>query len=336
MDEPFAPCGRRQSRVFLIALAPATLAAAPAPPTLELPIACAPGRTCEVQHYVDRDPGPGAKDYRCGAQTYDGHSGLDIRLPDMAAQRRGVAVLAAAPGRVTRLRDGLPDISVRTPGAASIEQQECGNGVVVDHGGGWETQYCHLAKGSLAVTVGRQVKAGTPLGRVGLSGNTEYPHLHMTVRRDGRVSDPFAPDLAAGACAPQGAAGMWSLGARAALPYRPGAILNLGFSGAPVTMAQVEESQISLPADDSPYLIAYGRAIALMAGDVIEMRLTGPGGVVLAEARQPPMAKWRAQHLTYIGKKRPPAGWPPGSYGAEVKILRGGKSVASRSAAFRF
>ena len=323
-------------RLLVLLIAPATLAAAPAPPTLDLPIACAPGRSCEVQHYVDRDPGPGAKDYRCGAQTYDAHNGLDIRLPDMAAQRRGVAVLAAAAGRVARIRDGLPDISVRAAGAASVERQECGNGLVIAHGGGWETQYCHMAKDSLTVAVGQQVKAGTPLGRVGLSGNTEYPHLHMTVRRDGRVADPFAPDLAAGACTPPGAAGMWSAAARAVLPYRPGAILNLGFSGGPVTMAQVEEGQLAPPTGGSPYLIAYGRAIALMAGDVIEMRLTGPGGVVLAEARQPPMAKWRAQHLTYIGKKRPPAGWPTGAYGAEVRILRGGKAVASRSAAFQF
>lgn len=289
-----------------------------------------------MQHYVDHDPGPGAKDYRCGAQTYDAHNGLDIRLPDLAAQRRGVAVLAAAAGRIARLRDGLADISVRATGGDKVIGQECGNGVVVDHGGGWETQYCHMAKGSIAVSVGQAVTAGTPLGRVGLSGNTEYPHVHMTLRRGGQVIDPFAPDLAVGACAATSPAGMWSASARDLLPYRSGAVLNLGFAGAPVTMAQVEVGEISPPTGSSAYLVAYGRAIALLAGDVIEMRLTGPGGTVLAETRQPPMKAWRAQHLSYIGKKRPVAGWPSGVYSAEVRILRGGKSVASRTASYRF
>ena len=59
-------------------------AAAP-PPVLNWPIACQLGRDCFIQHYVDQDPGPGAKDYRCGVMTYDKHNGVDIRLPSLAA-----------------------------------------------------------------------------------------------------------------------------------------------------------------------------------------------------------------------------------------------------------
>jgi murein DD-endopeptidase MepM/ murein hydrolase activator NlpD len=186
-------------KVTLLALA-ATAVLAPAaatqaaPPRLSLPLACSLGKTCEIQHYVDRDPGPGTRDYRCGPQTYDGHNGIDIRLMDMAAQRRGVNVLAAAAGRVARLRDGVAERVVGQPGAADVNTQECGNGVVIDHGDGWETQYCHMARGSVVVKVGQQVAAGAPLGRVGLSGKTEFPHLHLTVRHGAQVVDPFAPD----------------------------------------------------------------------------------------------------------------------------------------------
>ena len=167
--------------------------AVPAGPRLAFPVACALGRTCEIQHYVDRDPGPGVRDYRCATQTYQAHNGFDIRVPDMMAQRRGVDVLASAAGTVARVRDGVADISVRAPGAPSVANQECGNGVAISHGGGWETQYCHMARGSIRVKPGDVVAAGAPIGRVGLSGNTEYPHLHMTVRHNGVVVDPFAP-----------------------------------------------------------------------------------------------------------------------------------------------
>lgn len=302
---------------------------APRQPALSFPLACELGRTCEIQHYVDRDPGPGARDYRCGLQTYDKHSGVDIRLPDMAAQRRGVAVLAAAPGRVARLRDGTPDISIRAPGAPSVANQECGNGVVLDHGNGWETQYCHMARGSISVKVGDTVAAGAPLGRVGLSGATEFPHLHLTVRHAGQVVDPFAPDMSAPqACGAQ--AGLWTPQARARMTYRPGLVLNAGFTDAQITMDQLEAGGLQPATANAPLLVAYVRAIALLPGDSVELELKGPDGTSLARHRAAPLPRWRAQDLIYVGKRRPPTGWPKGLYLADYKVWRAGKVAESR------
>ncbi len=332
-----APQDRRMMHIrapILIALgflaAPAVGGASPdSPPALSFPLACVPGRTCEVQHYVDQDPGPGVLDYRCGPQTYDKHSGVDIRLLDMAAQRRGVDVLAAAPGRVARLRDGVADISIRAAGAPSVADVECGNGVVIDHGGGWETQSCHMARGSLRVKVGDAVVAGTPLGRVGLSGNTEFPHLHLTVRHGGKVVDPFAPSpVRAGACAAQ--PGLWTATAKAMMAYRAGAVLNAGFSSGPVSGEQIESGGIAPATRTGNYLVAYGRAIALQAGDVVVFEMRGPSGEVLARAEAPPLARWQAQGFRYIGKKTPAGGWPPGTYVADYRVLRAGKAAVSR------
>jgi len=307
------------------ALAPASTYAQGEAPKLAFPVACQIGRTCEVQHYVDRDPGLGAKDYRCSHRTYDGHSGIDIRLLDMAAQKRGVDVLAAAPGRVARLRDGEPDVSVRTTGVGAVANKECGNGVVIDHGGGWETQYCHLARGSVRVKQGDMVQAGTPIGRVGLSGQTEFPHVHVTVRHDGKTVDPFAPAAGPGVCAAQGA--MWTPQAAAALAYKAGVILNSGFAGAPVSDEIIEAGAVPRPDATSAALVAYMRVIEPDKGDELEIVLQGPDGGTLAAQRLAPLDRDKAQYFAMVGKKRPPSGWPRGRYVAELKVWRSGKAV---------
>jgi len=154
--------------------------------SLALPLACVIGETCFVQNYVDRDATPKWKDYRCGEQTYDGHDGTDIRVPSMDEQRAGVDVLAAAAGTVIGIRDGVADISIRDGSSESIKGRECGNGVVIDHGQGWETQYCHMAKGSLAVKPGDMVTKGQSLGKSGSTGLAGGDHLHFSMLVDGR------------------------------------------------------------------------------------------------------------------------------------------------------
>ncbi|MDY7001773.1 MAG: M23 family metallopeptidase, partial [Thermodesulfobacteriota bacterium] len=107
---------------------------------LEMPIACVMGKVCSIQNYVDRDPGPGYRDYTCGFLTYDGHKGTDFRVPGLTVMESGVRVLAAAPGIVRAVRDGMADVSVKKIGKEAVKNREAGNAVVVNHGNGWETQ----------------------------------------------------------------------------------------------------------------------------------------------------------------------------------------------------
>lgn len=294
---------------------------------LTQPIACELGKDCEIQNYVDLDPGGGVLDYRCGVRTYDGHTGTDFRLRDMAQQARGVSVLAAAPGVVLRVRNDVPDISVIQRGAAAVEGQECGNGLVIDHGGGLSTQYCHMARNSLVVSPGDRVEAGAELGRVGLSGQSEYPHLHFTVRRDNRVIEPFLASAGANpvACGTEGS--MWSAAAADAMAYRPRVVLNTGFSDGPVTMEGIETGALAAPRSDSPALVAYVRALGLKTGDVDQLVITGPDGAVVAENTGRPLAANRAQQMIFAGRRVRPGGWPSGSYEAVYTVRAEGRVV---------
>lgn len=254
---------------------------------LAWPVACNLGTTCFIQNYVDRDPSDKILDFRCGHRTYDGHDGTDIRLPDLADQRKGVAVVAAASGRVAHTRDGMDDVSVKVVGKAAIAGRECGNGVVVEHENGWSTQYCHMAKGSLRVKPGDKVSSGQALGLVGLSGNTEFPHLHLTVRHDGTVVDPFAEGAAKGEC--NSGRSLWQPTLDSVSNYRPTEIINAGFADRAVTLDEIETGEIKqfLPGSHSAALVAYVRAIGLQADDEQAIELRSPQGQLIAEYRAP-------------------------------------------------
>jgi len=307
----------------LLGALPAVAAAAGAP-RLGLPVACDMSRDCFVQNYVDQDPGPGAQDYTCGPLTYDGHDGTDIRVRSESEFRSGVAVLAAADGVVRAVRDSMPDISFRDRAAAALQGLEAGNGVVLDHGDGWRTQYSHLRRGSIAVTPGQRVAAGTPLGLVGLSGMTEFPHLHFSVRHRGVTLDPFTGRPPGSGCAARDRDGaLWDPAARDALAYRAGGLLAAGFATqAPTLEAALDGAYDAPPGRDAPALVFWAAAWGLRAGDREALRLTAPDGSVLAETSTE-MPGDKAQWIRFAGHRLRQGAWPPGRYRGEYRVLRG-------------
>ena len=100
-----------------------------------------------------------------GYDPENGHPGIDF------AAEEGAEVYAVADGIVT----------------TADYDAEKGNYVVLDHGGGLETEYQHL-KSSL-VSAGQSVVQGQVLGYVGSTGNSTGPHLHFEARQDGAPAD---------------------------------------------------------------------------------------------------------------------------------------------------
>ena len=299
---------------------------------LELPVKCIPGVDCFVQNYPDVDPTQAAGDYACGAMTYDGHTGTDFRIPGIPAMERGVDVLAAADGRVARIRDGERDNELFRGAIQVPSERACGNAVVIEHADGWSTQYCHLREGSVRVKPGDRVKAGTKLGLVGLSGRTEFPHLHFSVRKGGTVLDPFTRLSLEAGCGADGAP-LWTDSTASSLSYRSAAIINTGFAPEPVTMEDVENEKFAdfNPKTDSPALVFFGRSIGLVAGDVEVIEIRGPDGSLLISHTGEPVSRAKAQRMIFAGRKIPKSGWPAGTYTGLYRVVRTGQIVSERA-----
>lgn len=291
-----------------------------AEPSLSLPLSCVPGQTCWIPNYVDHDTSAGFRDYHCGALSYDGHDGTDFALRDEAAMRAGVAVVAAAPGIVRGARDGMPDTGLRE-GKDAIAGRECGNGVVIAHADGWETQYCHMRRGSIAVQPGKRVERGHKLGMVGLSGNTEFPHLHLTVRSARQAIDPFLGAEAFGACR-LGTRSLWDEETRSALGYQPIAIYNAGISGAAPQADAIGRGEHVPAARAGEALVLWADIFGIEAGDRIDLEISGPGGTPILEDSQTAKRRF-IRRFGFAGKRTPPTSWPAGVYKGQITVTRG-------------
>ncbi len=293
--------------------------------TLSVPVACALGQDCFIQQYMDTDPGPGAKDFTCGHLSYQDHSGTDFRVRNLKAMRDGVAVLAARDGVVRALRDGMADVNITTLPAGAVDGRECGNAVVLTHPDGWETQYCHMRNGSVSVGKGQVVRAGDPIGLIGMSGKAQFPHLHLSVRKDGRKIDPYRGLDPAQACGGSYRS-LWDPTASRQVAYQPGGILDLGLLDRQLTQTEAESGEFSPATLDrnGQALVAWYIVFGIRRGDVMSMTITGPDGTRVFAQTLNPHQKDQAQYFAFAGRRTPPGGFQPGTYRADVQMIRGG------------
>jgi len=96
------------------------------------------------------------------------HTGVDLPVP------QGTSVRATAPGVVRR----------------ASEDSVNGKVLVIDHGNGVTTAYCHNS--SLAVRVGQPVERGELIAWSGNTGRSTGPHLHYQLELSGHPVDPLS------------------------------------------------------------------------------------------------------------------------------------------------
>lgn len=290
---------------------------------LGMPIDCVLGATCVIEDYPDVDPTDAVSDYRCGLKSRDGHSGTDFALLSFDQMDKGVRVIAAADGRVQAIRNTRPDQPYVA--GTDLNGEECGNAVRIDHGNGYQSVYCHMKLGSVRVTPGQRVVRGQLLGEVGLSGLTNYPHLHLTITQGAEVIDPFAPDQDNSCSTPLQTlwldtpkytdAGLFTVGVSDAVPD-----LSTVISGA--------ARRTSLSPQDS--MVLYAHAFHGKTYDRIDLTMSGPDGVVFEHTAR--LDADQAQAMRAYGRRAPVTGWPKGTYRGYARMIRGDVIVAVRHA----
>lgn len=266
---------------------------------LEFPLDCNLGENCWIsnlpRHYL-RDK---EVDFRCGPNTYDGHKGTDFALKDYKQMQEGVKVLAPFDGEVRAIRDKMSDVSVRIAGKKSVKGIECGNGVVISSGQ-YEAQLCHLKKRSITVRKGQKVKAGDVVGLVGLSGFTEYPHLHISLRKDSKEIDPFYGDLDGCGNPPES---MWKDSDKMDKNAKTGIVYNYGFTFNQPHVEQVRKGEYVKKQPEYPEaLVGFVDIFSVDKGDKLVLSITDDSGKTIV-ARDHLFGKYQARYFFFIGKK---------------------------------
>lgn len=298
---------------------------------LGMPIACDYGKNCYISNYFDHEAEDKIyKDYTCGNISEDGYKHTDFILKNYSQMKEGVNVLAGDSGVVKYVRNDISDVNVELSGIESVKGHECGNGVLIEHKRGYETQYCHLKKGSVLVKKGDKVEKGQNIAQVGLSGLTSFPYLEFTVSMNGKELDPFTGEdpisgKAEVACDSLDIYPLWDKSTEKTLAYIQTALLSSGFSSKVPNMLGAREGRYKATKirRDSILLSLWVDILGVRSGDSLRMTIFGPNGQEIYSNTKSFNADKR--HLfQFIGTKLEgdKKHWDEGEYIGKIELIR--------------
>ena len=126
---------------------------------------------------------------------------------------------------------------------------------------------------ALAIGVDR----GDRLGLVGMSGNTEFPHVELSIRRNGATLDPFTGREVFSGCGKANRS-LWHEDARPS--YRAFQVVAVGFATGRADMESLQRDAASptVLSADAPALVLWVITLGIEPGDRLNLRIVGPDG----------------------------------------------------------
>ena len=302
-----------------------------------LPIDCKIGETCFLQNFADLDrKTPLVVDTICGAASYNGHKGIDIRVKDIKALQSGIDILAVSDGVVVGTRNTALDRRVKKPSdRAAVRGRECGNGVAIRHANQQISQLCHLKRGSVLVKTGDPVKQGQKVGEMGLSGFTTFPHVHLSLSKNKQVLDPLTGKSAnSTACTVNSkvlADTKFGAEITASLIQSSKAVMELGLAGEPFDLARLVEGNVpKVPTTKAEATLGWAWLLNVKKGDRVYIKVTRDGET-FAESLSEPINRHKATYFYFAGRSRPPK---VGAYRVTMQLQRQGQTVRDKSKTF--
>ena len=204
-------------------------------------------------------------------------------MSDTNEMIKGFEVLAANEGRVLSIQNSIPDQILNEQVKKSLKGNLCGNTVVLDHGNGWRTQYCHLMKDSVIVEPGEYVESGQPLGLLGLSGFTTYPHLEFILQKDDQFIDPFHSLKDKSKCGKQ-TRSLWKYSQE--IPYSDSIVISSNFSETLPKLIEVMLGNHSPPflTRDIKRLVFWVQILGAKKGDIHSIFITNQEGKIISQS----------------------------------------------------
>jgi hypothetical protein len=301
---------------------------------MAFPLVCEPGLSCWIIGYPDVSRDHTGQDYACGPGAAPGDLFLRIGLANVSVIPRGVYVLAAGNGVVQDVSNDAADLVIASKAQLKTGASLCGNGIIINHGMGTQTAYCHLRKDSIRVKKGDRVVKGQVIAAAGQSGLATWPQLGFSIQKGGYFLDPVT------GVSPEEGCGLKPR-PLIALPapfmeYQPVSIVALGFSNAKAVEQRVvlgKEPRVAVIDRMDKTINLWGMVLGLRKGDEIEVRMRDPRGrsfyFMKLTADQD-----RDRQLINVSRDRGYVGWRIGTYTGEVKVTRNvnlKRSIATRA-----
>ncbi len=282
------------------------------------PIQCKIGEDCFLLNQLEK--------VGCGQLPFSTKDGVMFIAKHDALVRDGIKILASQNGKVKAVRSNVDDQDKSTVSIAP-----CGNGIIVTHANGYETQYCYLHKDTIKLKKGDKVKEGQELGLMGMSGNINYPAMLFTLKRKNKHIDPFTNNHKSEDCVYNHDKSLWNPETIKTMIHSETIITNYGFTTEEPEIAKARNGDYNtMTIAGNTNIIGYFiDLIGVYEGDLIIIEMLSPDGYKIV-SYQKKFVDFNPRAFAHIVYKNQSQKLNEGEYKISFKLLRQGSIIIEK------